>query len=205
MKNLIFLFLSLFSTTLLFSQSDVPERQIGFDATAFITRFLSFNAASSGISNPEILFLYRKEKDGKHLRYGIGGNLIYRTTKTSNQTREDVSARLDFKFGREYHKDFSKKWRSYLGWDVLLGAFESSSETTNNNQGSTSKYFSRGGNLRVNPLVGIQFFLNNRLSFSTEMAYGLDVEALFNSDSQKRYTIKTFYAPPISLFLNYRI
>ena len=62
MKNWSLLFISFLFSNILFAQLEKPERQIGFDATAFITRFLTFNDQLSGTSNPEILFLYRKEK-----------------------------------------------------------------------------------------------------------------------------------------------
>ena len=206
MKNWSLLFLSLLFTNFLIAQSENHERQIGFDATAFITRFLSFNASNSGTSNPEILFLYRKEKDGKHLRFGIGGRLDFETIRDANTERKRFIGRLDFKFGREYHKDFSKKWRTYIGWDALVGVFESNSKNTIlAAPGNPSKSVNKGGNIRVNPLVGLQFFLNEKLSFSTEMAYGLDISASIQTGDRKSYTIQTFYAPPISLFLNYKI
>lgn len=209
MKNWSLVFLSLFFTNLLIAQADIPERQIGFDATAFITRFLSFNPATTGTSNPEILFLYRKEKDGKHLRYGIGGRFDLNKRKAGSSKVRILSTRLDFKFGREYHKEISKRWRTYIGWDALIGAFESNSKSTNSsfsNPGNEPvKTYNRGGNIRINPLVGIQFFINNRFSISTEMAYGLDISATFNSNATKTLSIETFYAPPISLFFNYKI
>jgi len=204
MKNWSLVFLSFLFTNLLIAQADIPERQIGFDATAFITRFLSFNPASSGTSNPEILFLYRKEKDGKHLRYGVGGRFDFTKRKEGSTQVKSLTVRLDFKFGREYHKDISKKWRTYIGWDALIGAFENNSKSSNSGSNPVTSY-NRGGNIRINPLVGIQFFLNERFSLSTEMAYGLDLQARFNSNSRKTYSIETFYAPPISIFLNYKI
>jgi len=209
MKNWSLLFLSFLLTNLLTAQADIAERQIGFDATAFITRFLSFNPASSGTSNPEILFLYRKEKDGKHLRYGVGGRFDLTKRKEGSSEIRNLAVRLDFKFGREYHKDISKKWRTYIGWDALIGAFENNSKSTNTTFGNPGNdsvtSYNRGGNIRVNPLVGIQFFLNKRFSLSTEMAYGLDIQASFNSNARKTFTIETFYAPPISIVLNYKI
>ena len=207
MKNWSLLFISFLFSNILFAQLEKPERQIGFDATAFITRFLTFNDQLSGTSNPEILFLYRKEKNGKYLRYGIGGRFSYENSDIGNPIREKILfVRLDFKFGREYRKDFSKRWRAYYGWDVLIGASESSTESIGN--ALSGKFVIRGANLRVNPLVGIQFSLNERLSLSTEIAYGLEAtfdSNSFNSDSIKTYRIQTFYAPPISLFLNYKI
>jgi len=205
MKNWSLLFLSLFFTNLLIAQADIAERQIGLDATAFITRFLSFNPASSGTSNPEILVLYRKEKDGKHLRYGIGGRFDFEKRKDSGSQVRNVALRVDFKFGREYHKDISERWRTYIGWDALIGAFESSSKSSNLGSNDSSKAYNRGGNIRINPLVGIQFFFNQRFSLSTEMAYGLNIWAAFSSNSRKTFSIETFYAPPISLVFNYKI
>ena len=206
MKNWSLVFLSFLFSQFLIAQADFVERQIGLDATAFITRFLSFNAASSGTSNPQILFLYRKEKDGKHLRYGIGGRFNFSKNKENDSESSILSMRLDYKFGREYHKNISKRWRTYLGWDTLFGVSVSSSKFSNQN--NSSKSISRSANVSINPLVGIQFSLNNRLSLFTEMAYGMNLFVRYaenSSGSLWRYSVETFYAPPISLFLNYKI
>lgn len=185
MKKSLVLLSFLSFTTFLFSQNENYNRQVGFDATGFVTQFLNLGSSSSG-SSPYV-FTYRRLGDKKNIRFGLGGSF--------NIAEERVINTLEFRVGKERFKDFEKRWRALYGWDFKLGGFYNSDRNDN---------ISTSLRIGASPFFGLQFRINERLSVSTETAYNFWLGQTVR-DEEASYQFFTNFTPPVSLFVQYDI
>ncbi len=200
-KNLFTSWFILFSM-ILYGQTVDHEKgqefthQLGFDASAFITRFLSFNSQTVS-SNTGLIFLYRKGKDGKNFRLAASPRI--RVTNDNDLKSSFIG--LNLKIGKEYYNDFGKRWRAYVGWDI---GFRGSTFTRRN---SGNKSFEGNLQLSVGPLVGLQFRINRWLSLSTEANYELigtyEYDKDTNENVSKFYGLASGFSPLSFITLNY--
>ena len=100
---------------------------------------------------------------------------------------------INFRAGSERFNDFGKRWRAFYGWDFKLLFTHFSSGGGNN----TTQL-----GLGVAPLFGLQWRLNDRLSFSTELAYNLFL-TVRDSNGRTRYGANTSFSPPVAWYVNY--
>ena len=179
MKSCILLLLfTILSSGLSFSQEEEEigkvhpthfRNEITINATFFIKEFLSFD---SEIINPVSPFLitYKHIKNFNAFRFGIGWNI----EKSSEEQAfgggelEDKTNEVELRLGYERQVPLAKRWMVYLGLDGTYGKFK---DVTTFDSGfdvvtTTTDQNSYGGG----PVLGIQFFINKRMSLSTEGA-----------------------------------
>ena len=185
MKQVLLIFTICIFSTLTYSQNPNYNSQIGIDATGFLSQFLNFGGSSSNRS--PYYFTYRKLGENKNTRIGLGADL---DIQLSN---ERSSNSIDFRAGNEKFNDFGKRWRALYGWDFKLGL----DLITNANSGNVA-------NLRLGtgPFVGLQFRLNERISFATETSYDLWLVNVIRDD-ETNTSLSTAYLPPLSIFVQY--
>jgi hypothetical protein len=210
MKNVMILIVLLFIGNALQAQdkeeqiSDSYEKQIGVNVSGFFFTFLSFNNSSTN-TTPLVLFLYKKNKDGKRKRFGLGGSVNWQ-----KQPDQDVlfSSRVNINFGREFVRKIGKKWKTYVGYETILSGSYSEMKFENFDDEKV-KDFSRSASIGWKGLVGLEFYLNDQLSLLTETSYGVSfnysLDKFENSFVKRRenYSAGTFYVPPTSLILSY--
>ena len=128
-----------------FSQGTKPtakRNELGIDITNTLT-FLKKNSQSY-LLNYRYFFL----KDKYALRAGLNLDL---------STGQSDGYYPDFRIGIQKNK-FDKKWNTYFGADLSFAYFKSNATPT-----TTTR-------VGLTPLVGVQYYMGNRLSFSTEAA-----------------------------------
>ena len=191
MKNTLFTLLFLLAACVVFGQNERPAytQQFGFDAGGFIGRF--FNFSGSGTSESPYYLTYRKLGDKKNTRLGIGANLS--VEGDGNGGTNSLNA-INFRVGSERFNDFGKRWRAFYGWDFKLLFTYLSTGGSGNNATQLG--------LGVAPLFGLQWRLNDRLSFSTEVAYNLFLNVR-DSNGQTRFGASTSFSPPVAWYVNY--
>lgn len=192
MKKSTTLFLLLLAAAAAFSQNDslALRRQFGFDAAGFFDRYLIFGSGGGATSTPFYLS-FKKMKDGKITRMGLGADL---SVKESGTTGVNSTHRVHFRVGGERFHDFGKRWRAFYGTDFrLLFGFTGIGNTGNN----ATQVF-----LGPAPLFGLQFRLNERLSLATETAYQVFL-SLEDSGGNTRLGFLTSFSPPVALYVNY--
>ena len=101
---------------------------------------------------------------------------------------------LNFRLGSERFNDFGKRWRAFYGWDYKL--FFSYLATGSSDNSATQM------SLGIAPLFGLQWRLNDRLSFSTELAYNLFLTVKDNNGNT-RFGASTVFSPPAAFYVNY--
>lgn len=146
--------IGLFAGCLLFAQTGFSQntkptakrQELGIDITNTLT-FLKKNSQSY-LLNYRYFFL----KDKYALRAGLNLDL---------STGQSDGYYPDFRIGIQKNK-FDKKWNTYYGIDASYAYFKSNATPT-----TTSKF-------GITPLVGVQYYMSNRLSFSTEAAMNFE-------------------------------
>lgn len=191
MKNTGFTFLLLLAASTAFCQNEQPafHRQFGFDAGSFLARFLNFSG--SGTSETPYYLSYRKLGEKKNVRLGLGASLSVEGDGTDGSNTANV---INFRAGTERFNDFGKRWRAFYGWDYKL--FFSYLSTSSSDNSSTQL------GLGLAPLFGLQWRLNERLSFSSELAYNLFL-TLRDSNGITRLGASTSFSPPVAVYVNY--
>jgi hypothetical protein len=167
MRYFIFIFL-LFLNLNTFSQTVSEEshiaadfpRQVGFDVTNLLSQFLNFSSSSS-FNNPDYFISFKKLKNDKINRMGLG--LAFEIEGQGAGTSSDVL--VNFRAGREKQINFMNRWRFSYGFDFKTNF-------SYRNIGNTDVSRTQLG-LGGAPIFGLEFFINPRLSLSTEAAYNV--------------------------------
>ena len=184
MKRIYLLFTFCILATSFYAQDYNYNRQIGFDATGFLSQFL---LGGSSINQSPYYFTYRKFGDTQNTRIGFGADL---DIQFSN---ERSSNSIDYRVGKEKFSDFGKHWRAFYGTDFKAGL------DMILNVNATNAVNIRIG---VAPVAGLQFRLNERISFSTETTYNIWLVSVFRGD-ESNVSLSTEYLPPLSVFVQY--
>ncbi len=173
-------------------QNNQPEtftQQFGFDAAGFLGRF--FNLSGSGSAETPYYLSYRKLGEKKNTRLGLGANLS--VEGDGNGGTNSLNA-INFRAGGERFNDFGKRWRAFYGWDFKMFFTFLSTGGSGNNATQLG--------LGAAPLFGLQWRLNERLSFSTEIAYNLFL-TVRDSNGRTRFGANTSFSPPLAWYVNY--
>ena len=173
-------------------------RQFGFDGAAFLSRFVNF----SGTGNSQLstyYLTYKKNKGDKNTRFGIGASLA---VEGDGNDGINSANSINFRAGTERFQDFGKqmglgdhnRWRAFYGWDFKTSLSFASSGNTDNSSTLVA--------LGAAPVFGLQFRLNERLSFSTEMAYNLFL-TFRDTGGNSRLSGSTNFDAPRALYVNF--
>lgn len=198
MKNLLIIFLTIFSFHFANAQTEtkIPTRQFGFDGAGFLARFLNFSG-SGNVSTSNYYVTYRKFKGEKNARYGFGASL---SLEGNGDNGTNTANAISFRGGSERFHDFGKtmgyttRWRAFYGTDAKVFVVFNAAGSFDN---STT-----GISVGPAPFFGLQCRLNERLSFSTEMAYIFFLNFRDNN-GESRFGFTTRFDPPTALYVNY--
>ncbi len=152
--------------------------ELGINATGFINEFISLNSNDSDVGNYMITYKYHIGKNA--LRFGVGGRysqLDEGINGSGNRNTSDQA--ISVRAGYEWYTNITKRWGFYYGFDAIAGTSISTSisntfeevELTN----STTS-FGGGG------ILGVQFFLNSRISLATEGSLYYDHSIIKNKE-----------------------
>lgn len=178
--------------------SENYSKQIGLNFSDFILRYLSFSDPVQ--LNPAILILYKKEKNGKRHRYGLGGDISW--SKNNSNDVEQFLIRLNFNYGREHNFFKKRAWSAYYGWEVRTqGSYTEQRSNQSFGGNDDDKIWTRSGGIGGGVLMGIQWHINKRMSLLTETGYGLSFNYILPFSKNERYSLGTVYFPPTSMLL----
>lgn len=169
MKLSLLLAIGLFSASIAYSQEaleSAKQHQLGVNATAFISNFLSFNSSSPSMTPLSFMYKHGDDQGAYRLLIGIGGN-----SQTSDQDGSDFSeVQKNFetfiRSGKEWRFWVGDRWRPYVGVDGFASFERDIFETHSSFDDfkSTNQNISLG----VGGLLGIQFQINDRIFLTTE-------------------------------------
>jgi len=187
--------------------------EVGINSTFFIANFISFSGNIPNLVSPYAL--HYKMWVGRHgLRVGLGANFREQREDATSTTGAFTSTttQVDARIGYEFQLPLARGWNMYFGADLVYQYALSSQK--NNSGFATVETSTTGNTLGGGPVLGIQFFINDRISLGTETTcYFLSedvVEATRSDfqpefDSEQHSTDKSFsFIPPTSIFVNIR-
>lgn len=188
MKKILTLSAFLVFTFAVYGQNTAQDysRQFGFDAAALLGRL--FNTPTS---ETPYYFTYRTYGENKNTRLGLGADF---SVEGDGNGGTNSHIGLNFRVGSERFNDFGTRWRAFYGWDFKTFF----SYDSNSGGGNSSTRLGLG----VSPLFGLQWRLNERLSFSTELAYNLFL-TMRDNNSRTRFGVNTSFSPPLALYAQY--
>lgn len=147
------------------------------------TAFLSDALFNSNDANPYLLtYKYILGRDA--FRLGLGGSYLNNSDDDENSTiTKDIAYDLAARLGYEKRFSIKEKWLASFGFDVgyqVLGLVRETSDFFN---GTSSDVRSTSSNIiyNVGLVGGLQFYINDRISISTETS----IMANFRSNTSK--------------------
>ena len=187
--------------------------ELGINSTFFIANFISFSGNIPNLVSPYALTY--KMWVGKHgFRSGIGANYRERSDDGNNgsSTFTSTTTQADVRLGYEYQLPLARRWNMYFGADLVYQYSLSKQKNSTTFESVTTT--TEGNTLGGGPVVGIQFFINERISLGTETTcyfQNADVVQSTHStlqpefDSSSYSNTKSFsFIPPTSIFVNIR-
>lgn len=148
---------------------NTTKNEVGIDATYFIKNIFDFSEYGNYYDNT-YLVNYKRFFNKTVFRFGLGVN--YSTKQdtggyNSNTDYNNESFSINTRYGIELRQNFWKKWSFYYGADFIFGYSQSISHNFSSSNGTPDtkrKNFNLGGG----PIMGFEFYINQRLSLSTE-------------------------------------
>jgi hypothetical protein len=147
------------------------RNEIGIDATMFVKQYLNFASSEYYIYSPSTYLLSYKRIHNKHaLRFAF--NCYYEVKKdtggySSNTGNTDKNRYFDARLGYEFRNHIGKRWMYYYGFDLSAGYTHRVQHNMGTSYG-TPDWIHNIKRIGGGPILGFQFYFNNRLSVSTE-------------------------------------
>lgn len=166
------------------------QKEFGVNASSFISNFLSFNNATP--STTPLSFVFKSGDSDAAFRLLAG---IIARTNSSEQDGSDFSETTTVvttfvRSGKEWRFQLGNRWRPYAGVDGFASFEKFILET--NSSFDDFKTTNQTIGVGAGGVLGIQFFINDRISLLTESylnlfyEYGLDKqEGSFSTFTQK--------------------
>lgn len=194
----------------------IAKHEIGLNTTSFFKRLISFNDLL--IDDPNAyLFTYKILLNHKRaIRFGLNANYNKSTREaivnSSFPEQSLLSYNFDLRVGYLMTRRLSNRWSSYLGLDAIYSSGHTESFFANSFEPIflTQETSTLGGG----PAIGVQFFINSKISISTELTlYFKYIEIQDEQDfdnngfadqvvNNKRNAAEL--ATPASLYFNFR-
>ena len=174
MKYIICVIVLLFPAVTVWSQEGEKKEkkvhhEIGLNASYFVKQFVDLGDNDLSIS--PYLLTYRMYFGTWALRFGIGAtynkNNTERTRFTDKEAFENYS--IDMRIGMEKRLDFSTRWKGFIGIDGIGFGNKDRQELDSGFDIVTVSETESGWG--IGPVLGVQFFINEKLSLSTEASY----------------------------------
>lgn len=193
----------------------IPRFEIGINATDFIQRLISFNDLLIEDPNAYLLTAKYLINHKRALRIGLNASFndaeqgqILNPGSSQGLTSYSFDTRLGFLMNRR----ISNRWSAYFGIDAIYSLDHV--ETIIFNGFETTKLSTDRSTLGGGPAIGVQFFLNSKISISTELLIyfkynetqssqdgnGNGAPDVVNTSTANNATI----AAPASLYFNFR-
>lgn len=149
-------------------QKIVIKHELSMDVTSLIRQFL--RGDSIGFDSPYFL-TYKLLMGNQGIRLGLGGrynrSLKYNEQFADNQV--DVDREINMRLGYELRSQLGEKWLGYFGLDAVGLLSQTKTIRDSGIDVITNKLNIWG--IGGGPTIGIQFYLTDRLSFSTEGSF----------------------------------
>lgn len=187
--------------------------ELGINSTFFIANFISFSGNIPNLVSPYAL--HYKMWVGRHgLRVGLGANYREQHDDATDNSGgfTSTTTQVDARIGYEFQLPLARRWNMYFGADLVYQYALSSQK--NNSGFATVETSTTGNTLGGGPVLGIQFFINERISLGTETTCYFQSEDIVDAtrsdfqpqfDSEQHSTDKSFsFIPPTSIFVNIR-
>lgn len=162
------------------------ERIFQMNMSPLITQLVPFNRSNPLVTGPYMV-RFKKYKNNKAFRFGLGANLHILT--------EDNSERiLNLAMGWERRKRVSGRVAMTAGVDGFLsvGGFNIQGSNSSGNDGLLESDFE--GGIGIGPTWGLEYALTRNISISTETALHIPIAS----------TLGLFLVPPTAIYVNYR-
>ncbi len=156
------LFLSIINRIYSQEEPSFKRHEVGFNATLFVKQILNFSSNSIPFSPYQFTYKYLTKK-GVNFRLGSGVSSS-KTTETVPKSDPKVTKNysLHHRLGIEKQSVINKHWKCYYGVDLTYDYSDSKSDF------GTSSIRDIGSGFGAGPVLGIQYYINDRLSFYTE-------------------------------------
>jgi hypothetical protein len=187
--------------------------EIGINSTFFIANFISFSGNIPNLVSPYAL--HYKMWVGRHgLRVGLGANFREQHDDATDNSGgfTSTTTQVDARIGYEFQLPLARRWNMYFGADLVYQYALSSQK--NNTGFATVETSTTGNTLGGGPVLGIQFFINERISLGTETTCYFESQSIVDAtrsdfqptfDSEQSSSDKSFsFIPPTSIFVNIR-
>jgi hypothetical protein len=163
-RSIFFLLLCIFPI-MVFSQDSTSRKkkhEIGMNTTLLIKQVLGLNSTNIPFS-PYLLTYRYAINSNTNFRAGAG-LIVQKTASTENDInkRYSKSYAMDYRIGIEKQNRLTERWKAYYGIDLIYTYSEILSETSFGSFNNQVKGYGAG------PVVGIQFYLNKRMSLFAE-------------------------------------
>ena len=193
----------------------IAKHEFGLNATQFFKRLISFNELPIDDPNAYLLTYKVLLNHKNSLRFGLNANFDnsqQEAVVSGNESDELKSYNFDLRFGYLVNRRLTNRWSAYLGLDLLYSSGHS--ETTFVNVFEPILLTRETSTLGGGPAIGIQFFINSKISLSTELTlYYKYIETQDEQDfdsngfadvviNNKRSAASL--ATPASLYFNFR-
>lgn len=180
-----------------------PRTEVGLNFSQFVNNFINFGNDQNPIQENESLLLLKFGNGEGYFRTG----LAFAYNQTEDGFQRTTTQLWGFKFGYEKKMQIGKDWAWSLGGDVVAMWDLSKTESTDiifgnfSFEDNSSRYGGEG-------LVGIQWFINDRIALSTEsyllITYNEDVikQDPGSGGEDKNDGISMQLIPPTSLYFS---
>ncbi len=156
------------------------HKEFILNLTPLVAQFVPFNAST--VSKLNIFdYQYRRLKNGKGWRFGLGADLNF------NSNSEDQS--LYLRFGRVNRKQVSRKFHFTRGFDVVLAVENPDLPSSERRLGFTG--------LGAMYSIGAEYSITSRLTLSTEGSLFLGVAG------EDIFSLR--FLPPVGLFIQFKL
>jgi hypothetical protein len=139
------------------------RHELGFNATLLFKQFLNFNSSNIPFSPYQFTYKYLTKKN---INFRLGAGVASSKTIETQLNMDPQTTKnyfMNYRLGLEKQSVINKHWKCYYGLDVTYDYMDSKSDF-----GSTG-IRDRSNGFGFGPMLGLQFYINRRISLYTEM------------------------------------
>lgn len=157
------------------------HKEFILNLTPLVAQFVPFNAST--VSKLNIFdYQYRRLKNGKGWRFGLGANINLNDNNIADQF-------LYLRFGRVRRSQVSRKFHFTRGFDAVLAAEDDGLPTSERRLGFSG--------LGVMYSIGAEYSITSRLTLSTEGSL------FFGVVGDENFRLR--FLPPVGLFIHFKL
>lgn len=168
MKKIIYIIICVVFTQSAFAQEDAKTLQHEVGINTLLLQNLIVN---QGETQP-FTFSYKLILDNKAIRFGVGGTFdrVLRREDGFADSETNITYNTDLRIGFEWRKTLgdNNNWLTYFGVDAV--GLQAMDKTIIDSGFDKVSEYERALGFGAGPVVGLQYYINDHLSISTEGA-----------------------------------